>query len=119
MNVDLMLSSYYPAAVQATLWEVRRSTADLSNSYCGSDDWRLKIPAARARIVAKEMRQNGFVVLPKRWVVERTFAWLGRCRRLAKDWECRDHRALAFLKLASIRLMLRKLCNPLMFPDRL
>jgi len=54
-----------------------------------------------------------FVVLPKRWIVERTFAWLGRCRRLAKDWECFNQKALAFLKLSSIRLMLRKLCNPL------
>jgi transposase len=53
-----------------------------------------------------------FVVLPKRWIVERTFAWLNRCRRLAKDWECLNRKALAFLKLASIRLMLRKLCNP-------
>ncbi len=52
-----------------------------------------------------------FVVLPKRWIVERTFAWLGRCRRLAKDWECLNRKALAFLKLASIRLMPRKLCN--------
>ena len=43
---------------------------------------------------------------------ERTFAWLGRCRRLAKDWECLNRKALAFLSLASIRLMLRKLCNP-------
>ena len=50
--------------------------------------------------------------LPKRWIVERTLAWLGRCRRLAKDWECLNRKALAFLRLASIRLMLRKLCNP-------
>jgi transposase len=63
-------------------------------------------------IVKRSDAANGFVVLPKRWIVERTFAWLGRCRRLAKDWECCNHRALAFLKLASIRLMLRKLCNP-------
>jgi transposase len=55
---------------------------------------------------------KGFVVLPKRWVVERTFAWLGRCRRLAKDWENINRKALAFLRLASIRIMLRKLCNP-------
>jgi transposase len=51
-------------------------------------------------------------VLPRRWVVERTFAWLNRCRRLAKDWENLNRNALAFLQLASIRLMLRKLCNP-------
>src|SRR3954469_18253497 len=41
--------------------------------------------------------------------VERTIAWLNRCRRLAKDWECLNRKALAFLRLASIRLMLRKL----------
>jgi transposase len=63
-------------------------------------------------IVKRSDRAKGFVVLPKRWVVERTFAWFGRCRRLAKDWECLNTKALAFLKLASIRLMMRKLCNP-------
>jgi putative transposase len=55
---------------------------------------------------------KGFVVLPKRWIVERTLAWLNRCRRLAKDWENLNSTALAFLRLASIRLMLRKLCKP-------
>jgi len=47
-----------------------------------------------------------------RWVVERTLAWLNRCRRLAKDFENLTDTALAFLRLASIRLMLRRLCNP-------
>jgi transposase len=61
-------------------------------------------------IVKRSDRAKGFVVLPRRWVVERTFAWLNRCRRLAKDWECLGRKALAFLRLASIRLMLRKLC---------
>jgi len=63
-------------------------------------------------IVKRSDQAKRFVVLPKRWIVERTFAWLNRCRRLAKDWECLNRKALAFLKLASIRLMLRKLCNP-------
>ena len=63
-------------------------------------------------IVKRSDAAKGFVVLPKRWVVERTFAWLGRCRRLAKDWECLNRKGLAFLRLASIRLMLRKLCSP-------
>jgi transposase len=62
-------------------------------------------------IVRRADVAKGFVVLPRRWVVERTFAWLNRCRRLAKDWENRTRNALAFLQLASIRLMLRKLCN--------
>lgn len=63
-------------------------------------------------IIKRSDHAKGFVVLPRRWVVERTFAWLGRCRRLAKDWENLNRRARAFLRPASIRLMLRKLCNP-------
>jgi putative transposase len=55
---------------------------------------------------------KGFVTLPKRWIVERTIAWLNRCRRLAKDWENLNLSALMFLRFASIRLMLRRLCNP-------
>ena len=48
----------------------------------------------------------------ERWIVERTIAWLNRCRRLAKDWENLNRSGLIFLRFASIRLMLRKLCNP-------
>jgi transposase len=62
-------------------------------------------------IVRRSDQARGFIVLPKRWIVERTFAWLNRCRRLAKDWENLSDRALAFLLLASIRLMVRKLCK--------
>ncbi len=54
---------------------------------------------------------RGFTVLPKRWLVERSIAWLNRCRRLAKDWECLNRLGLAFLRWASVRLMLRKLCQ--------
>ena len=61
-------------------------------------------------IVKRSDGVRGFVALPKRWLAERSFAWLNRCRRLAKDWECLSRKALAFLRLASIRLMLRKLC---------
>jgi transposase len=62
-------------------------------------------------IVKRSDTSKGFTVLPRRWVVERTIAWLNRCRRLAKDWECLNRKALAFLRWASIRLMLRKLCQ--------
>ena len=58
------------------------------------------------------IRPKAFEVLPKRWIVERTFAWLSRCRRLAKDFENLTRTALTFVKLASIRIMLRRLCNP-------
>src|SRR6202044_1839008 len=73
------------------------------------------IPRSLAAVTVEIVKRSGaktFVVLPKRWIVERTLAWLGRCRRLAKDWESLNRKALAFLSLASIRLMLRKLCNP-------
>jgi transposase len=70
------------------------------------------LPHLETGIVKRSDKVKGFVVLPKRWIVERTIAWLNRCRRLTKDWENLNRNALAFLKLASIRLMLRKLCNP-------
>ena len=70
------------------------------------------LASVNVEIVKRSDQIEGFLVLPKRWIVERTFAWLGRCRRLAKDWECLNQKALAFLRLASIRLMLRKLSNP-------
>jgi transposase len=70
------------------------------------------LPRLKTDIIKRSDQAKGFVVLPRRWVVERTIAWLNRCRRLAKDWENLNRKALAFLRLASIRLMLRKLCNP-------
>lgn len=69
-------------------------------------------PHLEVEIVKRSDRAKGFVLIPKRWIVERTLAWLNRCRRLARDWENHNRKALAFLRLASIRLMLRKLCNP-------
>jgi putative transposase len=71
------------------------------------------LPHLKAEIVKRSDQAKEFVVLPKRWIVERTFAWLNRCRRLAKDWKNLNRKALAFLRLASIRLMLRRLCNPI------
>jgi transposase len=62
-------------------------------------------------IVKRSDQAKGFAVLPKRWIVERTIGWLNRCRRLAKDWECKTCKARAFLLLASIRIMTRKLCQ--------
>src|SRR5262245_7286357 len=70
------------------------------------------LPQLAVEIVKRSDQAEGFEVLPMRWVVERTLAWLNRCRRLAKDFENLTDNALAFLRLASIRLMLRRLCNP-------
>jgi putative transposase len=70
-----------------------------------------ELPRLSVEIVKRSDSAKGFKVLPRRWVVERTFAWLNRCRRLAKDFENLNRNALAFIRLASIRLMLRKLSN--------
>lgn len=72
---------------------------------------RTAMAQVEVEIVKRSDRAKGFILLPKRWIVERTIAWLNRCRRLAKDWENLNRRALAFLRLASIRLMLRRLCQ--------
>jgi len=69
------------------------------------------LPQLSVEIVKRSDTAKGFELLPRRWVVERTFAWLNRCRRLAKDFENLNRTALAFIRLASIRLMLRKLSN--------
>jgi transposase len=55
---------------------------------------------------------QGFEVLPRRWVVERTFAWLNRCRRLAKDFEASIESAVAWVFIAHIRLLTRRLARP-------
>jgi len=57
---------------------------------------------------------KGFAVLPKRWIVERTIAWLNRCRRLAKDWENLNRKGLAFLRLAAAAKAMQ---SSMMFPD--
>ncbi len=60
-------------------------------------------------VVTKEPGQRGFIVQPRRWVVERTLAWLTNCRRLAKDYEVYTETSEAFIYLAMIQLMLRRL----------
>jgi putative transposase len=54
---------------------------------------------------------QGFVLLPRRWVVERTLAWLGRCRRLAKDWERTIESSTAWTVIASIRMLTRRVAR--------
>ncbi len=91
-----------------------RSCAHSSPSYQGpvfEQGIARAMSQVDVEIVKRSDLAKGFVVLPRRWVVERSFARLNRCRRLAKDWENRTRNALAFLKLASVRMMLRKLCN--------
>jgi putative transposase len=70
----------------------------------GHGDWTIEI-------IKRSDTAKGFEVLPRRWVVERTFAWLGRCRRLAKDWEKSLESSTAWTLIASIRLMTRRLAR--------
>jgi len=60
-------------------------------------------------IVTRDQAQKGFVVLPKRWIVERTFAWLGRNRILSKEYEHLTQTSESDVYIASIRMMLRRL----------
>lgn len=62
-------------------------------------------------IVPKPPGKKGFTKLPRRWVVERTFAWLGRYRRLSKDYEYFAHTSETMITLAMSRLMLRRLAR--------
>jgi transposase len=59
------------------------------------------MPNLVTEIVRRSDRAKGFVVLPKRWIVERTIGWFGRCRRLAKDWENLPPRCLVWVATAS------------------
>ena len=63
-------------------------------------------------IVRRIAGTTGFVVIPRRWIVERTFGWLGRWRRLSKDYEELPEVSEAMVTLAAIRMMLQRLVHP-------
>lgn len=76
----------------------------LRSALAGHGDWTLEI-------IKRSDTAKGFELLPRRWVVERTFAWLGRCRRLAKDWEKTTESATAWAYIANIKIMTRRLAT--------
>jgi transposase len=75
------------------------------------DEAAAKVPNFRVEIVKRSDDMRGFVVLPRRWVVERTFSWFGRNRRLNKDYEILADTLLTFITLAAIQLGLRRLAR--------
>jgi putative transposase len=82
----------------------------------GYDAWQVeaavaKTPVLRMEIVKRSDDMRGFVVLPRRWVVERTFSWFGRNRRLAKDFENLAESLATFVTIASIQLAVRRLAR--------
>jgi transposase len=78
-----------------------KAAAAVAKSGC----WRLEI--------VKRSDAHRFVVLPKRWLVERTLAWISRNRRLARDYERHARKVAAYVRLAMIRIMLRRLAASL------
>ena len=71
--------------------------------------WALAVGGWAIELVKKPAGATTFAVLPKRWIVERTFAWLGRCRRLSKDYEALPATSEAWIHIAMIHLMLKRL----------
>jgi transposase len=78
--------------------------AELRAALKGKGSWTLEI-------IKRSDRAKGFELLPRRWVVERTFAWLGRCRRLAKDFEATIASAVAWGLVANIRTLTRRFAS--------
>lgn len=72
-------------------------------------DWVMQLGGWVLDIVHRPKDQQGFMVLPRRWVVERTFAWLGRYRRLSKDYERLPETSETLIEIAMIHLMLKRL----------
>ena len=70
-----------------------------------------KVPVLRLEIIKRSDDLKGFVVLPRRWVVERTFSWFGRNRRLAKDYENVAETLSSFVTLACIQIAIRRLAR--------
>jgi len=85
----------------------------VDGGYAGPKLREALVPLGRwtLQIVKRSDAAKGFVVLPRRWVVERTFAWLGRCRRLAKDWEKTIESAEAWVHITHIRRITRLLAR--------
>ena len=76
----------------------------LRDALNGCGGWTIEI-------IKRSDTAEGFEVLPRRWVVERTFAWLGRCRRLPKNWEASIESSTAWAYIASIKIMTRRLAT--------
>ena len=106
-------------ALAPLLKEVRAKSpfvtmAFVDSGYRGDEAQRAAFEASRiaTTVVKRTDKQiKGFVVLPKRWVVERTFGWINRARRLAKDFEATLKSALAWLQIALAFLVIRRLAK--------
>jgi putative transposase len=89
--------------------QVRRMFADSKYHNMTLYEWVEANAEYKMTIISRPEGKKGWVKLPIRWTVERTFAWLGRCRRLSKDREKSVLSSESFVKLAMIQLMLHRL----------
>jgi putative transposase len=89
------------------IWADQAYAGDLIAWVWSLRPWR----NVRLAIVKRREGVKGFLLLPKRWIVERTFAWLGRYRRLSKDYEYLTQTSEAMLRVAMIHLMVRRLAR--------
>ena len=107
-------------ALAPLLGAVRRKSpwvkmAFVDGGYQGDEAQRAAFEASRITVTVvkrTDKEVKGFVVLPKRWVVERTLGWINRARRLSKDFEATINSALAWLQLALAFLIMRRLARP-------
>lgn len=72
--------------------------------------WVKEVAGITLQVVKRTDTAKGFKPLPKRWIVERTFGWLNKYRRLSKDFEGKPETTEAWIRLAMIHLMVRRLC---------
>ena len=94
-----------------TVDSLKKLWADSIYKCCGLVDWVQETLRFVLEIVEREPGQQGFVVLPRRWVVERTFAWLGRYRRLSKDYERCTKSSEGMVYIASIHTMMKRIAH--------
>ena len=106
-------------ALELILKDVHRKSpfvtmAFVDSGYQGDEAQRAAFEASRIAITVvkrTDKQIKGFVILPKRWVVERTFGWVNRARRLSKDFEATIESALAWLQIALSFLIIRRLAR--------
>ena len=89
------------------IWADQAYAGDLITWVWGLRPWR----NVRLAIVKRPEGIKEFLLLPKRWIVERTFAWLGRYRRLSKDYEYLPQTSETMIRVAMIHLMVRRLAR--------
>ena len=85
--------------------------ADSAYGKCGLPEWAKQTCRVILQTVLRPVHAKGFVILPKRWVVERTFAWMNRHRRLSKDYERLTENSEAVMYIAMIDLMSKRLAK--------